>query len=81
MNFATTYLLEIYRGVKGNNAKVFESEWFTNEPNHVFEQIKITDSMLCESDSAEIEIKIINRNQFKMTNKEVCHVSTNLKDL
>lgn len=39
MNFATTYVLEMYKGSRGNNAKVYESEWFTNDLNHVFEDI------------------------------------------
>ena len=81
MNFATTYVLEFYKGARGNNAKVYESEWFTNDPNHTFEEIKLTDSQLCDNNNSDIEIKIINRNQFTMMNKEVCHAITNLQDL
>jgi hypothetical protein len=35
--------MEIYRGNKGNHAKIYESEFFVNDFNHVFESIEITD--------------------------------------
>ena len=55
--------MEIYKGVRGNNAKVYESEWFTNDPNHIFNPIEITDGHLCNGNpELEIEIKFINRN-------------------
>lgn len=74
MNFSTTYYLEIYRGQRGNNAKIYESEWFTNDPNHQFDLIELTDDKLCGTDhTAPIEFKFINRNQFKMINTEVCY--------
>lgn len=82
MNFATTYYMEIYRGSRGNNAKIYESEWFTNEPNHFFDKIVLTDAVLCLTDySYPIEFKFINRNNFKMTNTEVCYLTTNFRDL
>lgn len=62
MNFATTYVMEIYKGARGNNAKVYESEWFTNDLNHEFDLIHLTDSQICDSQDSDIEIKIINRN-------------------
>lgn len=72
--------MEIYKGVRGNNAKVYESEWFTNDPNHIFNPIEITDGHLCNGNpEMEIEIKFINRNQFKMENKEICYISTTFK--
>ena len=79
MNFVTTYFMEIWRGQRGQNVKVYESEWFTNDPNHQFNQIEITDAALCGTDfSSPIEFKLISRNQFKMVNTEVCYATTSL---
>lgn len=82
MNFATTYYMEIYRGVRGNNVKIYESEWFTNEPNHRLAPIHLSDAQLCGNDpTSPIEFKFINRNQFKMTNTEIAYFTTTFKDL
>lgn len=79
LNFSDTYFMEIYRGNNRNNVKVYESEWFVNDLNHRFEPIKISDAHLCGCDpKAAITIKLINRNQFTMTNTEVCCLVTNI---
>jgi hypothetical protein len=55
--------MEIYRGNKGNDAKIYESEYFVNDPNHEFESIYITDGRLCGGDpNLNITIKFICRN-------------------
>jgi hypothetical protein len=74
--------MEIWRGPRGNNVKVYESEYFINEPDHKFDKIEITDSLLCGAkDDSPIEFKFINRNQFKMTNTEICYCTTTLSNL
>ncbi len=70
--------MEIYRGPRGNNAKIYESEWFVNNPDHQFDPIELTDAFLYELDPfMPIEFKFINRNQFQMINTEVCYLETN----
>lgn len=83
MNFASTYFMEIYRGARGlDNAKIYESEWFTNEPNHHFDLIELSDAQLCGTDhNTPIQFRFINRNQFKMINTEVCYSLTTLREL
>lgn len=81
-NFSTTYFLEIFRGLPGSNAKIYESEWFVNELNHKFEPIELTDAQLCGADHfSPIEFKMVSRNQYKMLNTEVCSLTTNLNAL
>jgi hypothetical protein len=53
MNFNSTYFMEIFRGVDDNQTKVYESEWFTQDADHVFEPIEMTDGRLCNADPNE----------------------------
>ena len=72
--------MEIYRGLKEHQTKVYESEWFVDEPNHKFAPIELTDAQLCNCDPAMvITFKFIRRNQFLMTNTEVCSTTTSLQ--
>jgi hypothetical protein len=36
--------MEIYRGPIGKDVKIYESEWFVNDPNHLFEPIVLSDA-------------------------------------
>lgn len=82
MNFNSTYFMEIFRGVDDNQTKVYESEWFTQDADHVFEPIEMTDGRLCNADPNEqIEFKFIRRNQFMMQNSEMCSLKTTLQKL
>ncbi len=80
--FSSTYFLEIYRGPRGNNAKIYESTWYVDDENHHFKNVELTDAQLCGCDeSCPIEFKFINRNQYHMLNTEVAYLVTTLADL
>jgi len=82
MNFNSTYFMEIYRGSANNQTKIYESEWFTYEADHVFEPIEMTDGRLCNADPNEsIDFRFIKRNQFLMQNELVCSLNITLKGL
>ena len=73
--------MEIYRGARGRNVKIYESPYFVDDPNARFD-MEFTDSQLCGANAnATIEFKFISRNQYKMTSDEVCYVETNLTEL
>ena len=36
-NFSATYYMEVLRGDVGKQTKIYESEWFVNDPNHEFD--------------------------------------------
>ena len=46
-NFSTTYFMEIYRGPRGNNGKIFESDYFVDEMDYEFPSIDFDDAQLC----------------------------------
>ena len=59
MEFSATNFLEIYR----DESKIYESEWFFNEPDHEFNPIEISDSHFCLNDpNTPIEFRLIRRN-------------------
>ena len=71
-NFSTTYFMEIYRGGMSSGAKIYESDFFVDDLNHRFSDLCFTDAELCGTDAGElIGVKFINRNQYKMENKEI----------
>jgi hypothetical protein len=81
-NFSTTYFMEIYRGPRGNNGKIYESDYFVDEMDFQFPTIEFDDAQLCQREhDSQIEIKFINRNQYQMVNTEVCHCITSLNEL
>jgi hypothetical protein len=54
--------MEIYRGGRGKNVKIYESPYFVDDPDARFE-IELSDSQLCGTDpTANIEFKLISRN-------------------
>ena len=54
--FSATNFLEIYR----DQTKIYESEWFFNEPNHAFNPIKMTDARLSNNNiDTEIEFRLV----------------------
>ena len=74
--------MEIYRGPRGNNGKIYESDYFVDEMDFEFPTVDFDDQQLCQCDpDSPIEIKFINRNQYQMVNQEICHVVTTLKEL
>lgn len=80
--FSSTYFLEIFRGPRGNNVKIYESEWYVNDPNHRFKGLEFSDSQFCNGDpDMKIEFKFINRNQYMMENTEICYLETSLNEL
>ena len=46
-NFSTTYFMEIYRGPRGNNGKIYESDYFVDEMDYEFPLIEFDDQQLC----------------------------------
>jgi len=81
-SFNSTYFMEIFRGATDHKVKVFESEWFVDDPNHKFENIEMTDTQLCNgSDTELIEFRFIRRNQFLMSNEMVCHFTSSLNHM
>lgn len=71
--------MEIFKGPKDKQIKVYESEWIIEDLNHQFDNIKFSDAHLCNSDqNYPIEIMFISRNQFLMENKLVTSCKTSL---
>jgi len=74
--------MELYRGPRGANGKVFESSFFVDNMNYHFKPLSFTDAQLCGGDpDSPIEIKFINRNQYKMENSEICYAETTLNKI
>jgi len=73
--------MEVYRGKRDQNAKIFESPYFVEDPLAKI-PMSFTDAQLCNGDQdSPIEIKFISRNQYKMTNTEICYAETTLNAL
>lgn len=82
LNFTSTYFLEVYRGPRGQNTKVYQSEWWVDEPTKTLEPFEITDQKLFLGNmNLPIELKMFSRNQFTMTNTEICYIETNFAQL
>lgn len=80
--YSTTYYLEIYKGQKGQNAKIYESEWFVGDISKRLDIITLTDSLLCNCNKeCPITFKFISRNHFEMVNTEIASLTTNLNRL
>lgn len=80
-NFSSTYYMEIYRGARGHNAKIYESRYFVDDPTARFE-LDFTDAQLFGCDAAtKIEFKFVSRNQYKMTSTEVCYLECTIAEL
>jgi hypothetical protein len=81
-NFSTTYFMEVLKGPRGNNGKIYESNFFVDQMTHEFQILEFTDQELCNTDAeAPIEIKFVNRNQYQMENTEICFCVTSLAKL
>lgn len=81
-SFNSTYFMEMYRGNAEHKVKIYESEWWVDQPDHKFETIEMTDTQLCNGKETEvIYFKFWRRNQFLMTNSEVCSCTTSLNAL
>lgn len=81
-NFATTYFMEIYKGARGKNVKIYESSYFVDEKVIRLEKIRFTEQELNNGEhDATIEIKFMMRNHYKMENQEICYVETTLTSL
>lgn len=64
-NFSTTYFMEIYRGERGKNVKIYESSYWVDDLNERFTALTFEDALLCNADpKCPIEFKFINRNQY-----------------
>lgn len=42
-NFSTTYFMEVLKGPRGNNGKIYESNFFVDQMTHEFEILEFTD--------------------------------------
>lgn len=79
--YSSTYFLEIYKGPRNQNAKIYESEWNVDEVSKHY-NINISDAHFCDTNpDMPIEFKFINRNQYMMINTEVAFLMTTLGDL
>lgn len=78
-NFSTTYYMEIFRGARGENIKIYESPYLVFGTELRLRDLIFTDSQLCGADpDSPIEFKFIERNQYKMTDVEVGYIQTTL---
>ena len=81
-NFSTTYFMEIYKGARGNNVKIYESSYWVDDLDEHFKGLCFDDSLLCKADpNSAIEFKFINRNQYQMINTEIAHIQTTYGEL
>ncbi len=64
-NFSTTYFMEIWKGPRGANSKIYESNYWVDDLDEHFNNLTFDDAFLCNSDHEyPIEFKFINRNQY-----------------
>lgn len=49
-NFSTTYFMEIYRGPRNKNGKIYESDYFVDEMDYEFPPVEFDDQQLCQCD-------------------------------
>lgn len=81
-NFSTTYFMEIYRGERAKNVKIYESDYWVDDLDTTITGLEFTDAQLCNGDpNSPIEIKFVNRNQYQMVNTEIAYVQTTLKEI
>ena len=74
--------MEIYKGARGKNVKIYESSYFVDEKVIRLEKIRFTEQELNNGEhDATIEIKFMMRNHYKMENQEICYVETTLTSL